>query len=404
MSIFIEIFPASYGDCFLVSLESENSEPFNILIDGGFESNPYQTTLKSRLISMKGQGKQIDLLIVTHIDTDHINGIVALLRDNENDTIIPIKEIWFNGYRHFHHWKKATEQLSSDQKRYLTSIIDKGIPEEEGISKDNTEIGGKQGLSLTELIVDRKIPWNTHFQGNAVVTDSVRTVPLREDIKLTLLTPTTTILDELDKKWRKDLGSEFKEIDNPILTKAVEYLIAQIEREIKSKSQEISASSKELSAYLEESFEEDTEIPNKSSIAFILEFENKKLLFLGDSHPSDVKASLEKWNKETTKHFFNLIKVSHHGSSGNTSPELLSLIDSNRFIISTNGGSKSNHPDLDCLARIVCRPIQEGSERTLIFNYATTSAYKAMLNSAWQEKHKYRIEPIIDNQIITIEI
>jgi hypothetical protein len=48
----------------------------------------------------------------------------------------------------------------------------------------------------------------------------------------------------------------------------------------------------------------------------------------------------------------DLVKVSHHGSKGNTSPELLSMISSKRFVISTNGAIHSL-PDKQCLARII---------------------------------------------------
>lgn len=40
-----------------------------------------------------------NLLIISHIDQDHINGIKALLKENENSNspkIIQIDEVWFN--------------------------------------------------------------------------------------------------------------------------------------------------------------------------------------------------------------------------------------------------------------------------------------------------------------------
>jgi hypothetical protein len=64
--------------------------------------------------------------------------------------------------------------------------------------------------------------------------------------------------------------------------------------------------------------------------------------------------------------YFDAIKVSHHGSALNTSPELLELIDSEKFLISTNGKS-FGHPDTETIARIVTR--KAAYRRTLYFNY-----------------------------------
>jgi hypothetical protein len=60
------------------------------------------------------------------------------------------------------------------------------------------------------------------------------------------------------------------------------------------------------------------------------------------------------------------VKVSHHGSKGNTSSALLKLIDSPRWLISTNG-DKYEHPDQECVARIV----KIAHPRKMYFNYSS---------------------------------
>lgn len=56
----------------------------------------------------------------------------------------------------------------------------------------------------------------------------------------------------------------------------------------------------------------------------------KKILFLGDSHPCIIEQELRSLYGEGPI-WFDAVKVSHHGSSGNTSPSLLKLIDSANF-------------------------------------------------------------------------
>ena len=69
----IEILPAGAGDCILLEVEKEN---YRILIDGGY-AETYNRYLKQRLQVLATQGKRINLLVITHIDSDHIGGILA---------------------------------------------------------------------------------------------------------------------------------------------------------------------------------------------------------------------------------------------------------------------------------------------------------------------------------------
>ena len=62
----VKIFPAGYGDCFLVSIHNLD-ESFNILIDGGL-GDTYKNVLKKELKKLSINGQKIDLLINTHID------------------------------------------------------------------------------------------------------------------------------------------------------------------------------------------------------------------------------------------------------------------------------------------------------------------------------------------------
>ena len=113
------------------------------------------------------------------------------------------------------------------------------------------------------------------------------------------------------------------------------------------------------------SFYEDTSPTNGSSISLLIEYKEYKLLFLGDSFPSDVTASLKQLGFSLdNKINLNVMKVSHHGSKHSTSNELLRLINCEKFLISTNGKQR-HHPDKETLARIInsqCKPC-------FIFNY-----------------------------------
>jgi hypothetical protein len=78
-------------------------------------------------------------------------------------------------------------------------------------------------------------------------------------------------------------------------------------------------------------------------------------------------------------------KVSHHGSHSNTSPELLSLLECSRYLLSTNG-QKFDHPHRVTISRI----IKGGGPRpTLLFNYFVKDKNDVWARPALQERFGY---------------
>ncbi len=65
------VLPAFHGDCILIKTYDLNEDEFIILLDGG-TSNTFKHSLKDELKSVT----HINLLILTHIDSDHIGGLL----------------------------------------------------------------------------------------------------------------------------------------------------------------------------------------------------------------------------------------------------------------------------------------------------------------------------------------
>ena len=84
------VLPAYHGDCILIKTYDTSENEFVILVDGG-TSQTYRYSLKKELEKIK----RINILILTHIDSDHISGLIAFLKSSVLDTII-IDEIWLN--------------------------------------------------------------------------------------------------------------------------------------------------------------------------------------------------------------------------------------------------------------------------------------------------------------------
>jgi flavorubredoxin len=88
--------PADDGDCFFVETGNEDYI-YRILIDGGRRrcSREYLRPLIACLPLR--DGPSVDLVVITHIDSDHVEGLLDLLMD---DALPSVGEIWFNDLHH----------------------------------------------------------------------------------------------------------------------------------------------------------------------------------------------------------------------------------------------------------------------------------------------------------------
>ena len=95
----------------------------------------------------------------------------------------------------------------------------------------------------------------------------------------------------------------------------------------------------------------------------------------------------------------DLFKISHHGSKGTTSKELIEKLNCKRYAITTNG-SNFDHPDHETIARIL---VASGEGNELLFNYKSTD------NEIWdhatlKDDHKYTAVYPSDNKGLTVDV
>jgi hypothetical protein len=231
------------------------------------------------------------------------------------------------------------------------------------------DISAEQGSSLGALVLKGNYKWNEEFNGNAVSVDNRETIHIANDITIRILSPNNIKLSELKSLWSRELykkGYTYS-TDESNYDDAFEFLVAQEKERKILINKDISSTKLNIDELSSVDFNEDTSTSNGSSISFVVETKGKRLLFLGDSHPSLIAESLKKqYSKEKFPLGFDLIKLSHHGSISNTSKELLELIDSPNYIISTDG-SVFNHPNIETIARVINR--RTNYIRRLHFNY-----------------------------------
>jgi beta-lactamase superfamily II metal-dependent hydrolase len=318
----IQLLPASFGDSLLISYGSAN-KPTYILIDGGPVNNyeEFNRALKEVAPDME----EIELLIITHIDIDHIDGIVKMLNVDEPD--YKIKQIWFNGRDQL---LKAADKLD--------------------------ELGALQGEYLTQLIEKHKIPHNKKFTDGIVAlegTGQLKEIVTSGGMKITLLAPGLAELKKLLPKWDDEMADKGDALVEDDQRYARDILGDWIEDEAENPDGS------------------DSSLPNKSSIAFIAEYDGRTCLFAGDTPGKILEVGIDACLAQTGEAVLKLDawKLAHHGSKGSTNSAVINKIKADHILISTDG-KRYYHPDKGPLAKIIYNK-DEAHSLHLHFNYRT---------------------------------
>ena len=376
----IKLFPAEYGDCIMLSIGKENQ--YNILIDGGL-SKTYQKYIKSEIQHIREKRQKIGLLVCTHMDNDHICGLIQVLKETNPDFI---DNVWYNGF-----FQIVNRRFYSQKENYFTDRVNKILDEiiSQGVVSDSEqEIGINEGMSLGVLIEESKIPLNLVVEGRAICSELVENrYEIATNIFITVLGPSKNNIIELEDHWKKDMVSRnymFRVSDKIKLTEAFEYQIECIKSIYTNESFKI-CENEDLTKYIGDLSERDESIVNRSSISFILEYNKRKYLFLGDTViDKTILKNIE--NVVGFEYRFSAIKLPHHGSRYNITHDFISRYSADEYYCLTNS-IKYGHPDLEVLATILCK---DSKFKKLIFNYPIDKAY--FLNKEeWKEKYNYEV-------------
>ena len=332
----IEMLPAKHGDALLVEYGNEDATQ-RILIDGG-PLGAYPEVEK-RLREFPLGDQAVELLVVTHVDTDHVEGIIRLLALPPQKWPILVREVWFNGWRHI------------EEARHL---------------------GGREGEFMSALIHYRlNDHWNTQFNRKAVRCGALPgdEVKLAGEMKLTILSPDSEALAALLKDWKK---SALKWDINPGDLAAAWKQLVDVTKfhpgaELTLGPDDLTADLRKLLTGI------DPSTANGSSIAFIAELGEKSCMFLGDAHMKVICKSLEGLGYSKDKPLVvNAVKVSHHGSKNNITLKFFELVDAEHWLFSSNG-ERHDHPDQEAVEAVI-----QGARRTptLWFNYRSNFTEK----------------------------
>jgi len=297
----IDFLNAGCADAVHINFIGNDEKPHNIIIDGGSEKGDmYDKTLKERIVEIVNNEQIIDLWIITHIDDDHIGGILRLLKDTELLEAIDLSRttFWFN---------------------YSIWDYDSGL-------RNNNLKNVKQGITLRNYLLE-----------NSKIIDKITNENGIIDLwgaKALILSPDSKSYNALLKVWEnEEIKLRQSEVSSKKKTRKNDYDIKienfDITKEMKDDSEE-----------------------NGSSIAFILEYNGEAILFSADSHPWVLASSIATISNGS-KLKLKYMQIPHHGSRYNTSNALLQLIDCQDYIISADGYNRSNLPNKETFVKVL---------------------------------------------------
>lgn len=338
----LEALDADEGDCLLLH-HGTTASPGHILIDGG-RSKVFRNTLRPRLDELrkrrhlaKSDPLIIELAVVTHVDEDHIQGLLALtgaLVEAHGKSPPPWKilRLWLNDF---------DEVVNNAEAAAIEARARSGEARAEAVAASVNQ--GRTLRAHTRLL---KIDVNADFGSGKVARPdgSAPTLPW-DDLEITVLAPTATVMKAYEKEWDRVLRALLAD-EKPPSPKA--------------------------------------EVINAASIALLVERGPHRLLLTGDARSEDVLGGLRAAGRLEGKgpYRVDVLKLPHHGAEGNCTEELFRSVHARHYLVSANGDD--GNPDPATLDRLWKARRADHARWTL---HVTFAEGEVPSFEAWREAH-----------------
>jgi hypothetical protein len=385
----LHIFQSEKGDCIL--LESKDGRL--VLCDGGMASS-MRGVVRNELAKFRKKKRKIDYAYVSHIDQDHISGVLALLEDElawrvydyhaeNNDNVKKpnaprppeIGGIWHNAF-HVQIGKNSgavADLLAAAAPSLLATRIPEYMDAGEEFYQITTSI--PEAIKVSRLaspeLLDiplNRLPGSEAAAKLLMIRDSNKPFKVGS-LELTIVGPTQEEIKQLRDGWNNWLR------DNKESVKA-------IEKKLKEKMDEFSSNVGlpapiDLRDWNGIPDYEGVTAPNIASLMFMVEEGGKHLLLTGDSQQDIIIKGLEETGYLDDGYLhLDILKMPHHGSENNFNAEIASVISADHYVFCGNG--QHENPDLRVLQHVfdsrmngkkrAKAPEAEGREFTMWFS------------------------------------
>ena len=322
----LEALEAKEGDALLLHYGTLDN-PKLIVIDGG-PGGVFKNTLDPRLKEIhtnRGNAVlEIRLLMVSHIDDDHITGVLELtkqLRDlQDRHVTLPydILTLWHNSFDDIVGGAGPTVAALLRAAAFSPRTADgaaivSSVPQGRQLRLDADKLAINMNSGFDDLI---------RFEPAAP-----KALKISSDLVFRVLGPRKPELDDLEAKWHKDVKA---------------FLAKKKKKKKPGGGSEASLTAADLQALAAE-FVDDS-IHNLSSLVVLAELDGKRILLTGDARGDFILDSLrEAGLVKNGKCVIDILKAPHHGSVRNVAADFFKTIVADHYVFSANG--RDGNPD-----------------------------------------------------------
>jgi hypothetical protein len=403
----LTVFQSDKGDCLLL----EGDAGGRILADGGMRDS-YTEHVAPALGKLRAKKQTIDVVYVSHIDQDHISGILQMMDDevewrihdyqikHGNPKHKPparprppkVKHIWHNA---FHDQLNKNVGEVGDMLAASAAILSGSeIGEIKELASRQAELvtSISEALQLSRRVSPEQlgIKLNHPAGGKLIMVRDTPGAPIKlGGMKIHVIGPFDADLKELRKEWNEWLRNnkdKVKKIQTSAAADASAFSVREIADLLGPKlaqAQELEVGFKDLLGKSKKKLgvRKKVTTPNLASLMLYVEEGKKTLLMTGDGHHADILkglAHIGKLDAKTGGIHVDVLKVQHHGSEHNVDLAFCQKVTADHYIFTGNG--EHENPDLDVLKAVAASRF--GSAAQVSPNAEAGRPFKFWFNSS----------------------
>jgi beta-lactamase superfamily II metal-dependent hydrolase len=411
----LTVFQADKGDCLLIT----GQDGKHILADGGMKGS-YQDYVRPAMGGLSAAGEEIDLVYLSHIDRDHIGGVLQLMDDAVDWRVYDYQTSLGNSsfrkpkFPRPPHMKTIWHNNFKDQVQDNSGAIESQLAANSRLLNMNTLLTGEKKMALAEMAENYSqltysvkdglelsqrvgknqlgIPVNPQFNGGLIYADEAPPSISIGGMDLYVIGPFKEDLEKLRQEWNDWL-------------KANQDIVAEVRAEAKQDAEDLPmmdegqwvlSSMLTLAAKLGDRDKVTT--PNLASVMLLVEETGKTVLMTGDGHWEDILKGLDRQHRFDSQDrlHVDVLKVQHHGSEHNIHEDFCKRVTADHYIFCGNGAHEN--PNLDVLQMMIDTRLslpanhpQAGKKFKFWFNSSVNYA-----GTEDREKHMQAVKDLVD--------